>query len=317
MSALGQEHQKSREFSMNGLHSSDDDHFSEIQRREIGEIPVLTEEEERKITKEIDKGRTFRGKLRRLETMQLTSAAREAFDYLIRANQRLVYSVAQKELGRGVSFQDLHQEGNIGLMKAAAKFEPELEFKFSTYATYWIRQSVKRAVSDHGRQIRFPVHFGDQVVKRILISETKLTQELGHHPSSEEIAADVDMEPSYVRDVLRIKEKPMSLDESSDNEEDSDAESVGERMVADPSAPVEDQVFEKISTENKFRLLCSILDERERLIIFFRGGLIDGEEHTLEDTAEYFEVTRERIRQIEAKINLRLRNSRIRRQITE
>ncbi len=287
---------------VNYLHSSDDDSLPKIQRIEIAEVPLLTIEEEKNLTKIIDKGRTFHGKEKNIENMHLTPEAKEAFDHLIEANQRLVYSIAvsPRFLYQGVSFRDLFQEGNIGLMEAAAKFNPDLGWKFSTYATWWVRKSVRRAIDNQGRQIRIPVHIGQGTLSRLSRAESGLVQELHRDPTPEELSEKTGYTATYIQDLMIVRKRPLSL-ESPLDDEDKDADEFGD-TISNSEEPIEEAVSRNTRLEAAISDIKTILNQREILIFGFRCGMLDGEEHTLEETGEYFGITRERIRQIEEKI---------------
>jgi RNA polymerase primary sigma factor len=227
-----------------------------------------------------------------------------AQEYLIRANSRLVISVAKKYIGRGVPFLDLIQEGNIGLIRAARKFEYQRGHKFSTYATWWIRQAVSRAVADQGRTIRVPVHMGDQI-NRLRRVSTRLTQELGREPTSDELATAMETTPDKVLNLIEISRRPISLE--TPIEEDADSE-FGD-FIEDKSSPEPtDVVTQNLLREHLAQVLAR-LPEREAHILQLRYGLLDGETHTLEEVGRQIGVTRERVRQLEAQALNRLRHS--------
>jgi len=227
-------------------------------------------------------------------------AARE---HLIRANSRLVISVAKKYIGRGVPFLDLIQEGNIGLIRAANKFDYKLGHKFSTYATWWIRQAVTRAIADQSRTIRVPVHMGDQINK-LLRNSHRLTQELGREPTSEELAAAMEIPTRKAEEMLRVARRPLSLDMPTDDEGDS---SLGDFIEdEDISAPDDEVTFSML--RELLQVILQDLPPREVRILQLRYGLVDGETYTLEEVGRKLGVTRERVRQIEAQALSRLRH---------
>ncbi len=279
--------------------------------REISRVPLLTHEEEVELAKRMERGRRAEKQLqrdgldpqKRKELEALVEDGRRAREHLIRANSRLVISVAKRYIGRGVPFLDLIQEGNIGLIRAANKFNYRLGHKFSTYATWWIRQAVTRAIADQSRTIRVPVHMGDQI-NRLLRTSHRLTQELGREPTPEELAKALDIPPRKVEQMLEVARRPLSLDMATDDEEENTLGDFieDERAVAPPEAVSESMLREAI------REILQNLPPREVRILELRYGLVDGETYTLEEVGKKLGVTRERVRQIEAQALSRLRH---------
>ena len=238
--------------------------------KEIGRVPLLTAEQETELSE---------------------------------ANLRLVVSVAKRYAGRGLPFLDLIQEGNLGLMKAAEKFEPERGFKFSTYATWWIRQSITRAIADQGRTIRIPVHLVESI-NRVKKTTGDLLRKNGREPTAEEIAVQLDMEPDRVRELLQLAQDPISLETPVGEEEDAHLED----FIQDEDAGVPvDEAGRQLLRRELFSVLKSLTPREER-VIALRFGLEDGRAHTLEELGKEFNVTRERVRQIEAKALRKLRH---------
>ncbi len=279
--------------------------------KEIGRVPLLTAEEEVMLAKRMEAGLEAQHALnlngldpKDRDTLRVKMldglAARE---HLIRANSRLVISVAKKYIGRGVPFLDLIQEGNIGLIRAANKFDYQLGHKFSTYATWWIRQAVTRAIADQSRTIRVPVHMGDQINK-LLRTSHRLTQELGREPMSEELANALDIPTRKAEEMLRVARRPLSLEMPTDDEGDSE---LGDFIEDEDSTAPDEEVTAGMLRE----LLQDILQDlppREVRILQLRYGLVDGETYTLEEVGKKLGVTRERVRQIEAQALSRLRH---------
>jgi RNA polymerase primary sigma factor len=282
--------------------------------KEAGRVPLLTAEEEVSLAKRIERGEMAQEKLHRYgETMppddvydlkDLIIDGELAQEHLIRANARLVISVAKKYIGRGVPFLDLIQEGNIGLIRATNKFEYQRGHKFSTYATWWIRQAVSRAVADQGRTIRVPVHMGDQL-NRMRRIQLQLTQQLGRDPNIEELALGMETTPDKVENLLEISRRPVSLETPIDDEGDS---TFGD-FVEDINSPAP---AEEVATNLLGEQLQGALDRlpaREAQILRLRYGLVDGRVYTLEEVGQTIGVTRERVRQLEAQALNRLRQS--------
>ncbi len=279
--------------------------------KEIGRVPLLSREEEIALAKRMEAGRQAQAKLQRDRLDLRTRVALEATvqdglaarEHLVQANSRLVVSVAKKYMGRGVPFIDLIQEGNIGLIRAAKKFDYTLGNKFSTYATWWIRQAVTRAIADQSRTIRIPVHMGDQINK-LLRTTHRLTQELGRDPSPEEMATALDLDTEKVETMLQVARRPLSLELPID--EDGDSE-LGDFIENDDAVAPAEIVSSAILRD----LLLDVLEDlppREVRILQMRYGLIDGKTYTLEEVGQKLGVTRERIRQIEVQALSRLRH---------
>ncbi|RME06586.1 MAG: sigma-70 family RNA polymerase sigma factor [Anaerolineae bacterium] len=280
--------------------------------KEVGRVPLLTAEEEVQLARRIERGREARERLASGEKLtdeerrQLQEAIRDGWaarEHLITANSRLVISVAKKYMGRGVPFLDLIQEGNIGLIRAAKKFDYHRGYKFSTYATWWIRQAVTRAIADQGRTIRLPVHMGDQI-NRMLRTRHQLTQELGREPTIDELAIALEVTPEKVQYMLRVARRPLSLEMPTDD----DAESVlGDFIPDDDSPPPDDKAIQNLLKEH-LSLILDTLPPREVRVLQLRYGLLDGRMYTLEEVGRKMGVTRERVRQIEAQALNRLRH---------
>ena len=251
---------------------------------EIGKVPLLTAKEEIDLARAIKKG------------------DQTAKQKLAEANLRLVVSIAKKYIGRGLSFLDLIQEGNIGLFRAVEKFDPNRGFKFSTYATWWIRQAITRAIADQARTIRIPVHMVE-TINKLTHAQRRLVQELGREPLVEELAAEMDMEVKKVRHIMKISQDIVSLEAPVGTEEDS---KLGDFIEDDDALSPSDATNRQIIKENIHEML-QYLSPRERKIIEMRFGLKDGVGHTLEEVGHEFNVTRERIRQIEAKVLQKLK----------
>jgi RNA polymerase primary sigma factor len=280
--------------------------------KEIGRIPLLTAEQEVSLAKRMEAGYKAQQKL--AKNSQLNGDERRKLDYVIRdgraakehlikANSRLVVSVAKKYVGRGVPFLDLIQEGNIGLIRAVKKFDYRRGYKFSTYATWWIRQAVTRAIADQGRTIRVPVHMYEQINRLARVSR-QLVQELGRDPSVEEIAAELGVSAKKVERVIKVSQRPLSLEMPVGEEDDS---FLGD-FIEDSDAPSPtDQASQQLLREQIDDIFAS-LTPREVRILQLRFGLVDGYSYTLEEVGKKFGVTRERIRQIEAQALGRLRH---------
>ncbi len=282
--------------------------------REIGRVPLLTAEEEVELAKRMEAGREARARLEAGEYADEEEKARlealvedgeEARRHLIEANLRLVVSIAKRYLGRGLSLLDLIQEGNVGLLKAVERFDYKRGYKFSTYATWWIRQAISRAIADQARTIRLPVHVVENIQK-ISRASRKLAQELGREPTIREIAREVEMPPSRVRAILRTAMEPVSLETPVG--EDQDSKLMDFVQAEEAESPLDETSREQL--RQQLLKVLETLDERERKVLELRFGLIDGRPRTLEEVGRYFGVTRERIRQIEGKALRKLRHPR-------
>ena len=253
--------------------------------KEIGKVPLLSAEEEIELAKRMENG---------------DEAAKKR---LAEANLRLVVSIAKRYVGRGMLFLDLIQEGNLGLIKAVEKFDYRKGYKFSTYATWWIRQAITRAIADQARTIRIPVHMVETINKLIRVSR-QLLQELGREPTPEEIAAEMDMSVERVREILKISQEPVSLETPIGEEEDSH---LGD-FIQDDNVPVPADAAAFTLLKEQLVEVLSTLTDREQKVLRLRFGLDDGRARTLEEVGKEFNVTRERIRQIEAKALRKLRH---------
>jgi RNA polymerase primary sigma factor len=281
--------------------------------KEIGRVPLLTAEEEVTLAKRMEAGKLAQDKLRQanlnpeqqagLHKVVLDGLA--AREHLIRANSRLVISVAKKYIGRGVPFLDLIQEGNIGLLRTADKFDYRLGHKFSTYATWWIRQAVTRAIADQSRTIRVPVHMGDQINKMLRTSH-RLTQELGREPTPEELAGALDIPKRRAEEMLRAARHPLSLEMPVDDEGESE---LGD-FIEDGDSPTPADDVSASMLQQELQEMLQDLPPRAVRILKLRYGLVDGETYTLEEVGRKLGVTRERVRQIEAQALSRLRHPR-------
>lgn len=277
----------------------------------VGRVPLLKMEEEVDLAKRIERGNQASEELvkgtrdpdQRAELRRRVQDGMAAFEHLILANSRLVVSVARKYRGRGVPFTDLIQEGHIGLIRAAKKFEYRRGLKFSTYATWWIRQAVTRAISDQSRMIRLPVYLGEQITK-LRHKTIGLTLELGREPTLEELAKALEATPNQVEEILRATEQPMSLESPMD--EDSDRE-LGDTLTDEDGPDPEESTSDVLLGEDLGKAMEE-LPEREREALELRFGLIDGKVRTLEEIGLRLGVTRERARQLEAQGLRRLRN---------
>ena len=255
--------------------------------REIGKIPLLSNEEEVDLAYRIVKGE------------------KKAKDKMVEANMRLVVSIAKRYSGRGLDFLDLIQEGNTGLLRAVEKFDPDKGFKFSTYATWWIRQAITRAIADQARTIRIPVHMVE-TINKVLRATRKLTNELNREPTVEEIAKEMGMEPEKIDYVMKIKQDIASLDATVGRDGDDEDSVLGDFIEDEGRVSPEDAAAAQMLKEQIAEILSG-LSEREQKVVKLRFGIGGGRPHTLEEVGAEFSVTRERIRQIEAKALSKLR----------
>ncbi len=253
--------------------------------KEIGRVPLLSPEEEIELS------------------IKIVAGDERAKKRLSEANLRLVVSIAKRYVGRGMQFLDLIQEGNLGLIKAVEKFDYTKGFKFSTYATWWIRQAITRAIADQARTIRIPVHMVETINKVKKIS-SQLLHKNGHEPTAEEIAVELDMSPEKVREIMRVAQEPVSLETPIGEEEDSH---LGD-FIPDDEAPAPADAASHLLLKEQLRDVLSSLTPREEKVLSLRFGLEDGRPRTLEEVGKEFDVTRERIRQIEAKALRKLRH---------
>ncbi|MBR4496044.1 MAG: RNA polymerase sigma factor RpoD [Acholeplasmatales bacterium] len=285
--------------------------------KEIGNIQLLTIEEETEYAQRVVEGREAKERLAKIEEEGENSVSQEEYnklqdivfradlakDKLVDANLRLVVSIAKRYLGRGLQFLDLIQEGNMGLIKAVDKFDYNKGYKFSTYATWWIRQAITRAVADQARTIRIPVHMVE-TINKLVRTQRQLVQELSREPSQAEIAERMGIPVEKVQQIQKIAQEPISLEQPVGEEEDS---SLGD-FVSDPHALDPYEYTAKMKLREELDEVLSTLTEREERVLRLRFGLIDGRQRTLEEVGKEFNVTRERIRQIEAKALRKLRN---------
>lgn len=255
--------------------------------REIGKIPLLSSEEELALAQKVVAG------------------DKKAKDKMAEANMRLVVSIAKRYSGRGLDFLDLIQEGNTGLLRAVEKFDPDKGFKFSTYATWWIRQAITRAIADQARTIRIPVHMVE-TINKLLRTQRRMTQELNREPTIEELAKELEMEPEKVEYVIKIKQDITSLDAGVGRDGDDEDSVLGDFIEDEDGATPEESATSQLLKE-QVQSVLSTLSDREQKIIKMRFGLEGGKSHTLEEVGQEFAVTRERIRQIEAKALAKLR----------
>ncbi|MDE6583989.1 MAG: RNA polymerase sigma factor RpoD [Anaeroplasmataceae bacterium] len=285
--------------------------------KDIGKIPLLTLDEETIYARQVVDGREAKARLAQIEAddqntvsveeyeklLEISEAADEAKDKLVNANLRLVVSIAKRYLGRGLQFLDLIQEGNMGLIKAVDKFDHQKGFKFSTYATWWIRQAITRAVADQARTIRIPVHMVETINKLVRI-QRQLVQELSREPSPQEVAERMGISVEKVQQIQKIAQEPISLESPVGEEEDSN---LGD-FISDPHALDPYEYTAKMKLREELDDVLATLTEREERVLRLRFGLVDGRQRTLEEVGKEFNVTRERIRQIEAKALRKLKH---------
>jgi RNA polymerase primary sigma factor len=286
--------------------------------KEMARVPLLTPDQEMDLAQQLEHGRVARQRLardghdaeERERLMHDIEQGEEARQHLIKANTRLVVSIAKRYLGHGVPFLDLIQEGNLGLMKAVEKFDHRRGHRLSTYATWWIRQSITRALAEQGRTIRVPVHMSDRIRKLYRVARD-LEQELGRQPSPEEIAEEVALEPEKVQWILRASRRPISLERPVGEEEDNElGDFIEDEKVLSPA----EAAYQHLLAETMGEVL-STLSPREARILRLRFGLQDGHSYTLEEVGQKFGLTRERIRQIEGEALRKLRHPRRSRQL--
>jgi RNA polymerase primary sigma factor len=315
-----EEEEPNRDMFLDDLANIDTDDTIGLYLKEVSRVPLLNAEEEVDLAQRIERGRMAREELargnvsnrRRQELRRLIEDGWAAREHLITANSRLVISVAKKYMGRGVPFLDLIQEGNIGLIRATKKFDYRRGHKFSTYATWWIRQAVTRAIADQGRTIRVPVHMGDQINKLLRVQH-QLTQRLGREPSVDELAKSLDVPAKKVENMIQVARRPLSLETPTDDEEDS---VLGDFIEDDEAPPPDDTATYNLLREHLEDVLNQ-LPPREVRILQLRYGLLDGQAYTLEEVGRKMGVTRERVRQIEAQALSRLRHPSIRRKLRD
>ncbi len=285
--------------------------------KDIGKIPLLSGDEETRLAKLVVDGREAKARLEAIESddqntvsveeyeslLAISEEADAAKDTLVNANLRLVVSIAKRYLGRGLQFLDLIQEGNMGLIKAVDKFDHQKGFKFSTYATWWIRQAITRAVADQARTIRIPVHMVETINKLVRI-QRQLVQELSREPTPQEVADRMDISVEKVQQIQKIAQEPISLEAPVGEEEDSN---LGD-FVSDPHGLDPYEYTAKMKLRQELDDVLKTLTEREERVLRLRFGLVDGRVRTLEEVGREFNVTRERIRQIEAKALRKLKH---------
>lgn len=296
------------EYDLSGIASDD---TVGLYLREMARVPLLKNDEEIRLAMALEAGRNAKKKLSegdtdpvmRKELERQVEEGLAAREHLIKANTRLVVSIAKKYIGRGVPFLDLIQEGNLGLMKAVEKFDYSRGYRFSTYATWWIRQTITRAIADQGRTIRVPVHMSDRI-RRLYNAAQNLEQEYGRRPTPEELAEELDVEPRKVQWMLQVSWRPLSLEQPVGEEEDSELGN----FIEDETSPTPVQSTYQYMLEEKIEEMLATLHPREACILRLRFGLGNGRSYTLEEVGKKFGLTRERIRQIEGRALRRLRH---------
>ncbi|HHY88243.1 MAG TPA: sigma-70 family RNA polymerase sigma factor [Chloroflexi bacterium] len=309
--------------SYSGLDTVSSDDTIGLYLKEMSRVPLLTVEEELELAKRIERGQMAKRALersngstspkRRKELEEQIQDGIQAREHLIKANTRLVVSIAKRYIGRGVPFLDLIQEGNLGLMKAVEKYEYQRGFRFSTYATWWIRQTITRSIADQGRTIRVPVHMVDRIRQMYRLTH-EMEQKLGRVPNNEELAKEMNLPPAKVDWMMRVSWLPLSL-ESPINDDEEDSE-LG-MFVEDNLTPTPIQSAYSKLLRDKIEAVLETLPPREARILRLRFGLENGHTYTLEEVGQKFGLTRERIRQIESKALRRLRHPRRSRQLRE
>ena len=304
------------EYDLSGMSSND---TVGLYLKEMARVPLLSNEEEVALAMRLENGDDAARKLKRnpshtraAEWQMLVHDGVVARDHLIKANTRLVVSIAKKYMCRGVPFLDLIQEGNLGLMKAVEKFDYTRGYRFSTYATWWIRQTITRAIADQGRTIRVPVHMSDRI-RRLYRVARQLEQEYGRKPTADEIATEMDIEPRKVQWMLRVSWQPLSLEHPVGEDEDSELGN----FIENDAALTPAQVAHDNLLREKIEEVLATLTPREARILRLRFGLQNGRSYTLEEVGKKFGLTRERIRQIEGRALRRLRHPRRSRQLRD
>jgi RNA polymerase primary sigma factor len=304
----GETRERAGRVSLKGIESDD---VISMYMKEVGTIPLLSAEDEKELALKLREGRTAevlltKDDLSAEQRERLEERAREgqeARSHFIEANSRLVISIARKYLGRGLPLSDLMQEGNLGLIKAVERFDPDRGHRFSTYATWWIRQAVLRAVADQGRTIRLPAHIVDEL-NRVHRTAKRLTQRLGREPTNEELAAELEVPAERVSDLLHVSGQPLSLETPVGEEE----ESTLAEFIEDEDAPTPSSMASRSLMGERVEDALDSLSEREARVLRLRYGLEDGEDYTLEQVGEKLGLTRERIRQIQSQALRRLRH---------
>jgi len=302
------------------LKNIDSDDTVGLYLKEISRVPLLSAEEEVELAQIMERGRMARVELakgkvstkRRKELLRLIEKGWEARDHLIEANSRLVISVAKKYTRRGVPFLDLIQEGNIGLMRATKKFDYRRGFKFSTYATWWIRQAISRSVADHGRTIRVPVHMGDQISK-YMRTRNQLKQKLSREPTNREIAEILGVTPEKIQYLKKVAQRPLSFETPIGD----DGDTVLGDFIDDESIPAPEETATANLLREHLDAVMEVLPPREARVIQLRYGLREGRPYTLEEVGDKLGVTRERVRQIGAQALRRLQKPSIRRKLRD